>query len=704
MPPDESPSSKPPAEPSRPPTEALTPRSARYRRQVARRGPGRYLRLARLGTRTLRGLGGRRWVATEEADRPRTRSGRARQAMQRLLFGAPLASEREGEERLAKLRALPIFASDALSSSAYATEEILLVLVLAGTGYLGGALPISIAIVCLLLLVVASYRQTVYAYPEGGGAYSVAKENLGAGAGLIAAAALLTDYILTVAVSISAGSLAIVSAVPELEPVQEEIAIGSLIVITAINLRGVRESGMIFSVPTYAFIVAFGSMIGVGVVRLAFGLGEASLLESAQPGEQVEATHSLTLFLILRAFSSGATALTGVEAIANGVTAFKAPAPRNASATMAWMGGILAAFFIGATFLAMRLGVVPVEGESVISQVGRGVFGGGTPPYYFLQITTALVLVLAANTAFNGFPRLASLLAQDRYLPRRFANISDRLAFSTGILVLSTITLVVLVAFNADTHRLIPLYAVGVFMAFTLSQGGMLLRLRRLRPAGWRRAAFTSGIGTLATGVVLIIVGSTKFAAGAWFVLVLIPVMVLIMVTIQRHYAGVARVLTLSDDEIRLPPRNPSLPMAPVVVPVRELDLTSLRALQYARNLSQHVTAVHIARELHQDVERFEQRWERLLPDIPLVVIESPYRTFAGPFLAYLDQIAIPPGTTLTIVLPEFQPRHRWQWFLHNRAGKQLEQLVEPRPEVYVVRATVHAAKLDEERRRLHSG
>ncbi|MBW7935564.1 MAG: APC family permease, partial [Gemmatimonadaceae bacterium] len=459
----------------------------------------------------LRTVRADRYRATLEAERPSTLTGRWRQRFEWLLFGAPLSSEAEHGERLPKWKALAIFASDALSSSAYATEEILLVLVLAGSGQLDIALPIAIAIALLLGMVVISYRQTVRAYPQGGGSYSVSRENLGTGAALVAAAALLTDYILTVAVSISAGTLAVTSAFPELAGWRVELAVAGILLITLINLRGVRESGSIFAIPTYLFISAFSALILVGLVRLATGMEGATLGSGRPPAEDLPAVEALSVLLILRAFASGATALTGVEAIANGVMAFRAPESRNASMTMAWMGILLATFFVSATFLATRLGIVPVEGESVLSQIGREVFGGIDAAYYFLQATTALVLFLAANTAFNDFPRLSSILARDGYMPRRFMFIGDRLTFSVGIVVLGVISAIVVVGFGADTHRLIPLYAIGVFIAFTLSQSGMFVHWRRTHERGWRRAAIINGLGAVATGIVALIVGFSKF-------------------------------------------------------------------------------------------------------------------------------------------------------------------------------------------------
>lgn len=663
---------------------------------------GRLIPGSRLGSRrvrigrALRASDDGRLVATEAADRPTTQGGEWARRVRNAIFGPPLSTERESGERLNKVRALAIFASDALSSSAYATEEILLVLVLAGSAALSLGMPISIAIAVLLVLVTISYTQTVRAYPKGGGAYSVSRENIGPWAGLIAAAALLTDYVLTVAVSISAGSLAVTSAFPGLAEDRLEIALVALVLLTVGNLRGVRESGTVFAIPTYLFIFSFGAMIVVGVVRLAFGLGEASLTVAAIPNHQIEATAGLGLLLVLRAFASGATALTGVETIVNGVGAFEEPAPRNAQITLAMMAGMLAFFFVGATFLAGRLGIVPVHDESVISQIARGVFGSGSIPYYILQATTASVLILAANSSFNGFPRIASILAEDRYLPRQFAFLGDRLTFVTGIIVLALVSGVVLVLFQADTHRLIPLYAVGVFVAFTMSQAGMFRHWRRLREPGWWRRALVNGTGAALTGVVAVVVAGTKFTHGAWFVLVFVPLMAWLLHTIHSHYAEVARLSLISDEDARPLPRPPGLGAEPVVVTVRDLNRVSWRAVQYARRLSSNVTGVHIAREGHEDMEMFRRRWARLVPDVPLVVVESPYRTFVGPLLAYVDRVAVNPRYPVLVLVPEFRPRHWWARFLHNRTTEQIQTAAEQRPNLLVVQVTVHQDTLRE--------
>lgn len=688
----------PPREP-RPPTNGTPPAPLQPRRtrpsQVVRgeRHGAPYVRVGRTRDQVLRVIDPRHWVAMPAADRPESGAGRIVRRVRNTLFGSPLTSDVEAGERLGKSRALAVFASDALSSTAYATEEILLVLMLAGAAALHLSLPIAIAITLLLVTVVISYRQTVRAYPHGGGSYTVASDNIGPGAGLIAAAALLSDYVLTVAVSISAGSLAVISAFPAIAEYRLEIALASLLLIAIVNLRGVRESGAIFAVPTYIFIGAFALLISVGLARLVVGIDGATLTTARHPAIDLPAAHTLTIFLVLRAFSSGCTALTGVEAIANGVTAFKAPEWRNASITMAWMGGILAVFFVGATFLSARLGVVPMENDSVISQTGRLVFGGAMPLYYLLQAGTAMVLILAANTAFNDFPRLSSILAGDGYMPRQFSSRGDRLTFSVGIVVLSVIAALVLIAFHAETDRLIPLYAVGVFVAFTLSQAGMLVHWRRVREAGWRTASVINGTGAAATGVVAVIVASSKFTQGAWVVMLLIPLLVTLLHSIHAHYRRVEELLALPTDGVPLRPRATDLPAEPIVVPVRSLNLVAVRAVEYARHLSSAVTAVHIVRTT-EDTAAFEARWAAIFPDVPLATIESPYRTFLGPLRAYIDGLPLQPRQIITVVVPEFEPAHWWQRFLHNRTGDRITVAFSGHPEVMVTRATIAAASV----------
>jgi len=637
--------------------------------------------------RALRRLAPRRWRAGTSAD---TAEPARFRWLRRLVFGRPLATSEEADERLDKKRALAVFASDALSSTAYATEEILRVLVIAGAALLGAALPISLAIGVLLLVVIFSYRQTVFGYPDGGGAYAVARDNLGTLPALVAAAALLTDYVLTVAVSISAGALAVVSALPVLDGYEVVIALGGLFLVTAINLRGVRESGSTFAVLTYFFVGTFALMLAVGLVRLALGsFAEASLTDSAPPRAALVPASSVGVLLLLRAFASGATALTGVEAIANGVTAFRPPEPRNAATTMSLMGGILGCFFVGATFLTVRLGVVPTAEVSVISQVGREVFGGALPLYYLLQGATAIVLILAANTAFNGFPRLAALLARDRFMPRRFGFLDDRLTYSVGILVLASIAGGLLLGFGADTHRLIPLYAVGVFVSFTLSQAGMVRHWRRT--AGPGVAPLINATGAFATGVVALVVAGTKFTHGAWMVVILIPLLVTALRATRAHYERISAVLALRDDEFPL--RRTTVPVshAPIVIPVRHLDRRTRRALQYACSLSDRVTAIHVTRSADAETDAFVERWAELVPDVPMVVVESPFRTFLGPFFSYVDRLPREQGTVITVVVPELATVHWWERLFHNSTARLIERAVAKRPYLVMTSAIARA-------------
>ena len=628
--------------------------------------------------RFLRASGSGRFRATAEADAPETAGQRLRWKLRRWLFGGALSSEVEMHERLNKKLALAVFASDALSSTAYATEEILLVLITAGASFLTLAVPIAGAITLLLVIVVLSYRQTVRAYPGGGSSYIVASENLGKPAGLVAAAAILSDYTLTVAVSISAGTLAIVSAFPPLQPFSVEIALLALVIVAMMNLRGARESGTVFAVPTYSFVVLFVLLIFVGLVRSFTGNLEPLRYEP----EAVVPIEAFGLLLLLRAFSSGATALTGVEAISDGVTAFKPPEWRNAATTMIWMGSILAFCFMGATILATRLQVHPLEGDSVISQMARAVFGGETPLYYLFQAATALILILAANTAFNDFPRLSAILARDRYMPRRFALRGDRLTFSLGIIMLTAIAGTVLIIFQADTHRLIPLYAIGVFLAFTLSQAGMVVHWRKMGSGGF--AMFMNGTGAIATGVVLIVVSYTKFIHGAWVVMILVPSLVMLLRAIHKHYVYIEERLAIDPTEVHLTPRAEDLSEQPVIVPVREFNLITWQAIEYARRLSRNVVGLHVQRGAPAEAEALKAHWSQLVTDVPLVTIDSPYRTFLGPFLAYAERTAESSGSSVTIVVPEFRPDHWWQSILHNRTGRIIEGAAETHPHLAV--------------------
>jgi len=583
--------------------------------------------------------------------------------LRRVLIGPPLPTQRMAHERLGKVQALAVLSSDALSSVAYATEEILLVLVLGGAAALALTWPVALAIAVLIVIVAASYYQTVHAYPSGGGAYIVTRENLGTMPSLVAAAALLTDYVLTVAVSISAGVAAITSAFPALYPFRVELAVGLIAFITIVNLRGVRETGRVFAVPTYFFIFTLFSLIGVGLARaLWFGepRGAASAWATLPP-----TTQAFSVFLILRAFASGCTALTGIEAIADGVPIFKKPEADNAGKTLLWMGGILVTMFLGITYLAQHYAILPHEGETVVSQLGRQIFGDSLA-YYLLQAATALILILAANTSFSDFPRLSMWVARDRFLPRQLANLGDRLVYANGIVGLGLLASLLVVAFGASTHRLIPLYAVGVFTAFTLSQAGMVRRWSRLRTPGWRRSAAFNAVGAVATAVVLVVIAATKFVHGAWIVLLLIPAMIYGFLTIHSHYEEVARELSLKQ------PWPGPVHRHTVIVPIAGLHRGVVKALRYAQVLGGdlHVVTVEID---PQETADLLERCRKYLPGIPVEVLASPYRSVVEPLVEYIESFVDDRDHYVTVVIPQFVPRRWWHYFLHNQTAIALQ-------------------------------
>ena len=592
--------------------------------------------------------------------------------LRKTLIGTPLPSAGIMHERLGKVKALAVFSSDALSSVAYATEEILLVLVIAGTAALDLSLPIALSITVLLAIVVTSYYQTIHGYPSGGGAYIVAYDNLGVGAGLTAAAALLIDYVLTVAVSITAGVAAFTSAFPALTPFRVELCLLAIVVVAWANLRGVRESGTVFAIPTYGFILIFLALIALGLVRWFSG----TLLQVPAPQPLItgESAGALTLFLVLRAFASGCTAMTGVEAISNGIPAFRKPEASNAGKTLVVMALLLGIMFLGISFLARSLGVVPVEHETVVSQIGRQVFGDG-PLYLALQVATTFILILAANTSFAGFPRLAAIMARDRYLPRQLTNLGDRLVFANGILTLAILASVLVIIFGGLTHRLIPLYAVGVFLSFTLSQAGMVRHWQRLRGPAWAWKLAVNGVGAAATFVVLVIIVATKLVHGAWIVIVLIPIFVWIFQAVKRHYASVADQLTLEGATPESWKGMASRKRQKVVVPISGVHRGTLKALRFARSLSKDVTAVVVDVE-PQVTARVRERWPVWAQKVPLVVLDSPFRSTVGPLLTYLDQVDLrdPERGLSVIVLPEFVPARRWHQLLHNQTARAIKR------------------------------
>jgi len=579
--------------------------------------------------------------------------------LKRMLVGPPMPLAQARHERLRKRVALAVFSSDALSSVAYATEEILLIAVLAGTAALHLSVPISIAITALLAIVAISYQQTIHAYPSGGGSYIVARANLGAVAGLIAAAALLVDYVLTVSVSVAAGVAAVTSAFPQLATHKVALGVGCVAVIALANIRGVRESGRIFAVPTYFFVLSFGFMIAEGLFRLATG----SLPRTPPPA--LPAAEALTGFLILRAFSSGCTAMTGTEAISNGIPAFRTPESRNAAITLGWMAAILGSFFIGLTVLADRLGIVPTEAETVVSQIARRLHGTGIF-YYMIQAATALILVLAANTSFADFPRLSSLLARDRYIPRQFATLGERLVFSNGIMVLGALAALLLVMFGGETHALIPLYAVGVFISFTLSQSGMVRHWWKDRVPGWRHKIGINGLGALVTGIVTVVIAVTKFTHGAWIVVLVIPTLVATFLAMRRHYDDVAEQLSLEGL-----PGPPQLHHTVLII-VGDLHRGVVRAVQYAKTLAGPnvaVRAVFVETDPAKTA-KLEEKWARWGLGVPLVILNSPYRSLLRPLIEYLDALqSLGDDHIVTVVIPEFLPSKWWQHILHNQTA-----------------------------------
>ncbi|MEO7994193.1 MAG: APC family permease [bacterium] len=616
--------------------------------------------------------------------------------IKKLLVGRPLRTAQAHHERLTNPIALAIFASDALSSTAYATEEILMTLTLAGSMAVAITMPIAVAIAVLIAIVTLSYRQLIFAYPEGGGAYTVARENLNVAAGNVAGASLLIDYVLTVAVSTAAGIAALTSAVPSLHDYRVALGLLVVLLVTFGNLRGVRESGALFAIPSFIFIASFLGLIGWGIVRHA--TGQIMPLEYMEG--HLEAAHEHTPFiaisalLILRGFSSGCTALTGLEAISNGTTAFRPPESRNAATVMGWMSIILAVLFIGLSFLAIKYHVLPFnssqEGyQTVVSQIAEAVSGGRGFFYYLIQASTMVILMLAANTAFAGFPRLASLLARDGYLPHQFGTLGDKLVFTNGIAILAFASMALLVIFGGDTHALIPLYAIGVFLSFTIAQIGMVVKWRRERTAGWHYSATVNAIGATLTGIVLIVISYTKFLSGAWIVIVLIPLLIGLFYAIQHHYRIVAGQLSL--DGYVLPPSHPDQVSHVVLIPISGLHRGVVLALRYARSLAtDDVRAVYV--NLNQaTTDRLVDRWGEWGLGIPLVILESPYRSILEPLMTYVDRIQEEPDVDfITVLLPEFVNAHWWEGLLHNQTALMIRTFLHFHQGVVVTSVRMH--------------
>jgi amino acid transporter len=581
--------------------------------------------------------------------------------LKRWLVGDPLKSTQAAHERLSKTLALAVFSSNAISSVAYATEEILLVLVLAGTAAVAWSIPISFAILFLIVVLTISYRQIIYEFPEGGGAYVVARSSLGEHPALIGAAALMIDYVLTVAVSVAAGIAALTSAVPSLFEHREALGLVAIIFIVIMNLRGVRESGKFFAFPTYFGIGVLGGMVVIGSIQVLFGQSG-----SLSPDHQT-VIEDLTLFLILRAFAAGCTAVTGMEVVSNGVKAFRRPESHNAATTMIHMSLILATLFMGISFLANQVGIHPKADETVISQLARLTFGSGAL-YYALQIGTMLLLILAANSAFAAFPNLASILARDGYMPRQMATFGDRLVFSNGIIILGVIACFLLILFHADTHALIPLYAVGVFISFTLSQAGMVRRWLTKKGPHWQTKLIVNGVGAVTTGIATIIISITKFTHGAWIVFLVIPILVSMFRSIRSHYKAVADQVALTRDH------RPPLPRRNIVIiPINGVNQAVIRAVDYARSRAGEIQAVMVDVG-PETTARIKIQWAQWGCGVNLVTLPSPYRSVLGSLLEYIEEILEKePDIWVTVVIPEILPARWWQGILHNQRALLLK-------------------------------
>jgi len=631
---------------------------------------------------------GDRYVLGEDALRPEGPLGRSYEAVRRFLFGPRLSMEAEESERLGVFTGLAILGSDNISSSAYATEEAMRVLALAGIGAFVFLTPIAIAIVGVLAIVVLSQSQVIQAYPNGGGSYVVASDNLGVLPGLVAAAALLIDYVLTVAVSTAAGVQAVTSFLPSLHPYSVEIGLVFITILMIGNLRGVREAGVMFAGPTYVYIAALGVLILYGLFRILTGdVPPAAVAPNPFGAEGEQQLVGLAgVLLILRAFASGSVGLTGSEAIANGVPSMEKDERRNATVTLVLMGVTFSTIFLGLTFLAQAIGAVPdrSEVETLNSLVTRSLVGY-TPLYYVVQGSTALLLALAANTGFTGFPRLASVLANDRFMPRQFAYRGERLAFSFGIVALAVVSAAVLVWREGSVTELIPFYTIGVFLAFTLSQTGLVRRWRRLRSPGWQWRAALNLLGAAVTALVLVIVLVAKAGEGAWLVVLVIPVIVSVLLAIHRHYMQMQDALVIERLDEEVPAVRPPV----VIVPVGRLDRATARAIAFARSISPAVKAVHVATS-EESSREFRKRWEHWAGKVPLDVIESPYRSLVPPLLKYIDRIDERDDRPITVVLASFVPHSWWEWLLHSQTALRLKASLLFRPNTIVIDVPYH--------------
>ncbi|TMD08037.1 MAG: APC family permease [Chloroflexi bacterium] len=628
--------------------------------------------------------------AKEESVKPTTQLGRLRRA----LLGRPLASKQQIHERLTKVKALAVLCSDALSSVAYATEQILLVLGAAGAAAYSYSMPIMVAILVLLIAVGLSYRQTIKAYPKGGGSYIVASDNLGPLAGVVAGSALMTDYVLTVAVSVASGVDSIVSAASAMQAYRVELCVAFVAILIVGNLRGIRESGSIFAAPTYLFIG--GILLMLLVTGLRWGTGN---VHEATP-MLGKATQQVSIFLILRAFASGCTALTGVEAISDGVPAFKPPEWVNARTTLTTMGVLLGVMFLGITLVTHGLGVVPEDStrpgyETVISQLAHSAFGSGLA-YLYIAITTTGILVLAGNTAFSDFPRLLFFMARDDFAPHQFKRLGDRLAYSNGIVLLAALAILLLIGFHGDVSRLIPLYAVGVFTAFTMSQAGMVARWLRLREQGWQRGLPLNILGTVTCATVLLVTGGSNLTRGAWIIVVIVPLLVLTCRSVNRHYREVGSYVA---NETPMAPGD----VHPVcVVPIAELNSVALQSLALARGISDTVIAVHVS-DSAQEIADLRARWQVWGNRVPLEIIDSPYRSLVRPLLTYVAAIQRQRhDATVVVVLPELVATRWWHQVLHNQSALRLKAALLFRPGIVTVNVPYHLRSPEQQRHRAH--
>jgi amino acid transporter len=616
-----------------------------------------------------------RLIASERTIEATTPFGRLVRGVRGFLFGRPISSEHEEHERLSKVKALAVFSSDNISSSAYGPEQIMWVLAFAGAGALALTIPLAGLIIIMLAIVTLSYRQTIKAYPQGASSYIVASDNLGDVIGIVAASALLIGYVVTVAVSVSAGVSAMSSIVPEVHPYRVVISVGLVGLLMIGNLRGIRESGTIFMAPTYLYIVVMLGIIGYGLALSVSG----QMPTYVPPADWVAAieppTQALGLFLVLRAFSQGAVALTGVEAVSDGVPAFKPPEWRNARTTLTWAAAVFGVLFIGIAYLATTIGIVPDpdEEQTVLSLMVRHLVGDGWI-LILAQVATALLLVLAANTSFADFPRLSSFLARDGFMPRQFAFRGERLAFTTGIVALSSMAALLLVMFSASVTGLIPLYTLGVFIAFTLSQLGMFARWYRRREPGWARGMAINGLGTATTAVVAVVVATSNFFQGSWLVIVLVPMLMALLIGIRRHYRSHAAVVGLVATDEGIGSATPErLPEPIVIVPIARLDRTAMHAIAFANSISRDATAVHITND-PRDADELRRQWPAVGGTTELVVVESPYRALIGPLVRYMDALqAQAPDRPIMVVLSEVVPRHWWENLLHNQTSLRLK-------------------------------